>query len=65
MTQEASNTLLQWMFGGLAVVGVYCVIVFPILAVFRGVSKMKAPLPNGKVDILIQQLNGESRWSGR
>ena len=62
MTPEAQNTLLLWMFGGLAVIGVYVLIVFPALFIWHKLAAITTPLPDAKTDALIQQLNGESRW---
>ncbi len=62
MTPEAQNTLLLWMFGGLAVIGVYVLIVAPVLFIWHKLAAITTPLPDAKTDALIQQLNGESLW---
>jgi hypothetical protein len=58
MTPEASNTLLLWIFGGLAVVGAYAVVVFPIMFIIRLVNKIPLPLPEKELDELLRDING-------
>ena len=48
MTQEASNTLLLWIFGGLAVIGVYVVVTCPILLVLHWLNKVPTPIDGKK-----------------
>ena len=56
MTNDAQTTALMFLFAGFAIVGAYCVVIFPILLILHGVHKMKTPLPE------IQKLNGTRRW---
>ncbi len=62
MTADAQNTLILWVFEGIAVIGAYVLIVVPVLFIWHKLTAITTPLPDAKTDALIQQLNGESRW---
>ncbi len=62
MTYEAQTTLLLWIFAGVAVLGIYLLVVLPLLYVWHKLTDYPCPLPDAATDKLIQELNGESRW---
>lgn len=45
MTPSVQNTALLWLFAGMTVVGAYCAIVLPVLAVFRYLRCLRTPQP--------------------
>ncbi|MGA2886082.1 MAG: hypothetical protein ABSE80_13175, partial [Halobacteriota archaeon] len=49
MTPEAQNTILEWIFYGLAVVGFYIVIVAPVIYIWHK-TLIPTPLPDKKID---------------
>ncbi len=50
MTADAQNTLLLWVFAGIAVIGAYALIVAPVLFIWHKLTAIPVPLPDKKAD---------------
>jgi hypothetical protein len=50
MTPETHNTLLAWLFYGLAIVGAYIVVIAPFLYIYHRLHKVKPPLLHKRFD---------------
>ena len=55
MTYEAQTTLLLWIFAGVAVLGIYLLVVLPLLYVWHKLTDYPCPLPDAATDKLIQR----------
>ncbi len=51
MTQEAQAAVLTWVFGGMAVIGAYCLVVFPVLYMHHLHRRYKTPQPKRQADM--------------
>jgi len=50
MTTDSGSAIIEFVFAGIAVIGVYLLVMIPVLIIWHKLSGTTAPLPDKKLD---------------